>query len=76
MHPLAIDCSGLKDSEIENKIQELSKKFWMTRNPEIQRQISQLLDYYKMEINHRREKFWKEQNEKRDTDLDKLININ
>lgn len=76
MHPLAIDCSNLKDSEIESKIQELSKKYWMTRNPDIQRQVVSLLEHYKNEIAQRRAKYWQEQTEKRDTDLDNLIKIN
>lgn len=76
MHPLAADCSNLKDSEIEAKIQDLSRKYWMTRNPDIQQQVVSLLDHYKMEMANRRAKYWQEQNEKRDTDLDNLIKIN
>jgi hypothetical protein len=76
MHPLAADCSSLKDSEIESKIQDLSKKYWMIRNPDLQSQVISLLEHYKMELSQRRAKLWQDQNEKRDTDLDKLININ
>lgn len=76
MHPLAADCANLKDSEIESKIQDLSRKYWMTRNPELQNQIISLLDYYKIELSTRRSKYWQEQTEKRDKDLDNLIKIN
>ena len=44
IHPLAEDFSKLKDSEIDTRIQELSKKYWQSRNPAVQNQISLFLD--------------------------------
>lgn len=76
MHPLMQDLSQLKDTELENKIQELSKKYFQTSNPTIQNQIVVFLDMYKGEMQMRRAKMWQEQYQKRDTDLDSLININ
>jgi hypothetical protein len=75
IHPLAEDFSQLKDSEIENKIQELGKKYFQATNPSIQHQISLFLEMYKAELAARRAKLWKEEYQKRDTDLDGLINI-
>jgi predicted transcriptional regulator of viral defense system len=76
IHPLAESFSGLKDAELENKVQELSKKFFMAaNNPAVQNQIILLLDMYKAELNTRRQKVWQEQYQKRDTDLDSLINV-
>ena len=70
------DLSQLKDTELENKIQELSKKYFQSNNATVQNQIAVFLDMYKGELQIRRAKMWQEQYQKRDTDLDSLININ
>lgn len=75
-NPLADDLSKLKDTEIENKIQELSKKYFQTTNYNVQHQLTVFLDMYKAELASRRARVWQEQYQKRDTDLDSLININ
>lgn len=75
IHPLAEDFSQLKDVEIENKIQELSRKYFQAHNLGVQNQIVLLLDMYKSELAQRRAKVWQEQYQKRDTDLDSLINV-
>ena len=41
----------------------------------MQNQIALLLDGYKEELANRRAKIWQEQYQKRDTDLDSLINV-
>lgn len=76
MHPLAEDFSQLKDAEIEERIQDLSRKYWQTQNPNIQRQISMFLDIYRAEIADRRAKQWNQLYQKRNKDLDNLINVN
>jgi hypothetical protein len=76
IHPLAEDFSQLKDTEIENKIQELGRKYFQCNNPALQHQITLFLDMYKTELAARRARTWQEQYQKRDTDLDSLININ
>jgi hypothetical protein len=76
MHPLADDFSKLKDSEIESKIQELSRKYWQATNPSVQHQISLFLDLYNEELKSRRAKVWEQQHQNRDKGLDKLINVN
>lgn len=76
MHPLAEDFSNLKDSEIENRIQSLSKKYFLSSNPAVQHQITMFLDMYREELANRQAKMWREQYQKRDTDLDSLINVN
>jgi predicted transcriptional regulator of viral defense system len=76
MHPLAEDFSKLKDVELETKIQDLSRRYFMAAsNSGVQQQIIMLLDMYKAELNIRRQKLWEEQYQKRDTDLDSLINV-
>lgn len=75
MHPLAEDFSTLKDSEIEERIQSLSRKYFQASNPGVQHQIVMFLDMYKEEMANRQAKMWREQYQKRDTDLDNLINV-
>ncbi len=74
MHPLAEDFSKLKDSEIDSRIQELSKKYWQTHNPSVQNQISLFLDLYKEELRHRQSRAW-QQHQNKAPELDKLINV-
>lgn len=75
-NPLADNLHTLKDLELENKIQELSRKYFMSNDHNVQRQITVFLDMYKAELANRRAKMWQEQYQKRDTDLDSLINVN
>lgn len=73
MHPLVGDLTHFKDSEIESKITDLTKKYFMTHNIEAREQISMVLDSYKTELNQRRQR----QLEKvmSDKSLDKLIKV-
>ncbi len=75
IHPLAEDFTNLKDSEIEERIHELSKKFYMSSNPQVQRQISLFLDLYQEELRARRSRMWQQQYQNRDKDLDNLIKV-
>ena len=76
IHPLAQDLSKLKDLEIESKIQELGRKYWQSKNPDVQQQISLFLDTYNEELRARRIKNIEQLAQNRDKDLDKLIKIN
>ena len=76
MHPLINpNFLQMKDIELENKIQDLSKKYFQTPNSSVKQQILMVLDDYRQELDRRRMTQWQEQNQKRDTDLDNLINI-
>ena len=75
MHPLAEDYSALKDTEIEERLQSLSKKYFQATNPAVKHQITMFIDLYRAELESRRAKMWQEQYQKRDTDLDSLINV-
>ena len=75
-NPLVDDLSQLQDSEIENKISELSRKYFQARNPDLQRQIAVILEMYKQETLIRREKARLQQNQENGEEgLDNLINI-
>jgi hypothetical protein len=75
MHPLAGSFDTLKDSELESKISDLTKKYFMTYNTDIKSQIAMLLDSYKEEMSKRRSIALEKLMNSRDKNLDKLINI-
>jgi hypothetical protein len=75
MHPLVHDLDSLKTTELEAKINDLTKKYFMTSNSGIQAQISIVLDTYKEEIGKRQQLEWEKVLESRNKGLDKLINV-
>ena len=54
MHPLFSETEHLKDSDLEDKIIQLNKRYWQTTNPEVQSQIVLLIDSYKLDLETRR----------------------
>ena len=78
-NPLVDSFAKLSDSEIEDKIIELSRKFLMTHNPSVQQQISVILEMYKEEAKARRASAMVQRTKKNDDDgdspLDNLINV-
>jgi hypothetical protein len=75
MHPLIDNLHLLKDSEIENKINDLTGKYFTARNFELQRQIVMVLDSYKEEMSKRKQVEYEKMMNSRNKDLDKLINV-
>ena len=75
MYPLVNNLDTFKTVEIEAKIAELSKKYFLTNNPDLQFQIGSVLESYKAELQQRRSDDWKKAQENRDKGLDKLIKI-
>jgi hypothetical protein len=78
MHPFMPDISGLSDQELDNKIIDLSKKYFQAIrfSPSISHQIVLLLDSYKAEQQNRF--FDKMQKSKANGDdtLNELIRVN
>jgi len=74
MHPLIDDFTDLTDSELNDKISELSHKYWKTRNPQVQTQMVMILDQLKEEQRLRLQKS-KINQDSDENDLDNLINI-
>jgi len=76
-NPLINDLHMYTDSQLEDKITNLQRKYFQTYNIELKNQISVTLDMFKTELKNRRfiaaQKF-KEQND--NNDLDNLINVN
>lgn len=75
MHPLIGTMAELKDSEIEAKIQELTRKFWLSRDVDMRYQIQVVLETYNAELSERRARIWQKQQDEMDNALGKLINI-
>lgn len=75
-NPLYEGFGHLNDQELDEKMQDLTKKYFQTsRYPEIQHQINILIDMCREEQQRRLyEKYYK--NDKDDDDLDNLINVN
>ena len=84
MHPLT-DLTNLSIEELELRIGDLSRKYFLTQNPQLQSQISLLIDESKEEIRlktARRRLEEERQKENPDSDnndpeseLDNLINV-
>jgi hypothetical protein len=55
-NPLVDSFSKLSDSEVEDKIIELSRKYVQSYNPQLQMQVGTILEMYKEELRARRAK--------------------
>lgn len=75
MHPLIQNLDTLKDNELENKIQSLTKKYFASQNPSVREQIIMILEDYKNELAIRRSRQLQSEYQKRDKDLDNLIKV-
>lgn len=74
-HPFQEDFSELKDSEIEQKIQDISKKYWIAYkigNKDLLTQLDTFLIIYKQELSKR---YLERSKEQFNGDLDQLINV-
>jgi hypothetical protein len=73
--PLAGNLSEIKDGDLENKIFDLSKKYFQTPNMDVRNQIGMLLETYKEELSKRRRESLEKMMSNRDKKLDNLINV-
>jgi hypothetical protein len=75
MHPL-VNVTELTDKQLEDRIQELSRKFMISNNAELRLQVLNILNMYKQELGDRRFRVYQEQfNKQNDKGLDNLISI-
>jgi len=73
-NPLADNFEDLTDSQIQEKVQDLTRRYYQTRNPGLQNQIAVMLDMFRQEQTTRM--YRQKQQDDDDPDLDNLININ
>lgn len=75
-NPLVDSFSGLTDSQLESKISDLQKKYFMTHNNQVRQQIASILDMYRQEHLSRMAKTREKDIARGNSDLDGLINVN
>jgi len=78
LNPFVDDLSGLSTNELSDKINDLSNKYFMTNNPQVQDQIRAVLEMYRIEAASRQASESINQTvdkEIGDKSLDNLINI-
>jgi hypothetical protein len=73
-NPLADNFEDLTDSQLQEKVQDLTRRYYQTRNPGLQNQIAVMLDMFRQEQTARMYK--QKQQDDDNPDLDNLININ
>lgn len=72
MHPLINDASELTESQLEERLSNLQRKYLSSHDPHMQHQLMLAIDTYREEHERRtRKKFQQDQ----DNDLDNLINV-
>lgn len=74
-HPLEGDLSQLKDNEVEDKLNELNRKYFLAArlgNRELLTQIATFVTIYKEEMSKR---YLSKSQGQLDNDLDQLINV-
>lgn len=70
-----VDFTDVSDSDLEKKLNELTRKYFMTNNADLKYQVAAVLHMYKEELVNRRNKVYNEQFDKQQG-LDNLIKIN
>lgn len=74
-HPFEGDLSQLKDNEVEERLQELTRKYFLAARlgkPELLTQLSTFVNIYKQELSKR---LRAKTQSTYDGDLDQLINV-
>jgi len=78
IHPYVDNLNNLTINELEEKVIELQRKYFITNNPSVQSQISVIIDIYREEIQtrHRAEAQRQQQNQDNgNNSLDNLIKV-
>jgi hypothetical protein len=73
--PLTMDLKQFTDHQLDEKISELQKKYFMSQNPHLRQQIANFLDFYREEMYTRRAAAQKKLEEKQNNNLDSLIKV-
>jgi hypothetical protein len=74
-HPLESDLTQIRDNELEEKLLELNKKYFLAYrlgNQDLLTQVATFVNIYKDELNRRNQLKLKQQ---LDGDVDQLINV-
>lgn len=71
-HPLVDNLSQLSETELVEKLADIARKYWQTNNPDVQNQMTMIMDMIKEEL---RQKQAKQKQDLDNKDLDNLINV-
>jgi Na+-transporting NADH:ubiquinone oxidoreductase subunit NqrC len=78
-HNPFVNLQELTEVQVEEKVTELQRKYFMTGNPQVQEQIAAMLDIYRSELKTRQaiaaQRQREQMQENGDNDLDNLINV-
>jgi len=74
-NPLVDSFDELSDSQISEKVSDLSRRYFQSKNPQVQQQIAVILDMFREEQQTRMLKQQQANKDSDDPDLDNLINI-
>ena len=75
LHPFSEDTKDLTVSELQEKLSDLSKKYFQTHNPQVKEQIGTFIEFYKQEILIKEQKLRQEEQKNGGLDLDNLIKV-
>jgi hypothetical protein len=78
IHPYVDNLDNLSINELEDKVIELQRKYFLTNNPSVQSQISVIIDIYKEQIQTRHRIDAQRQRDNQqdgDNSLDNLIKV-
>jgi transposase len=75
-NPLVDSFESLTDAEVENSLRTLSQRYFQTSNPQLQEQISVMVEMYREEMRARNAKAQlKQMQNNGESGLDNLINV-
>ena len=75
LHPFSEDTKDFSVSELQEKLSDLSKKYFQTHKPQVKEQIGTFIEFYKQEILIKEQKLRQEEQKNGDLDLDNLIKV-
>ncbi len=78
LHPYVNNLDNLSINELEDKVIELQRKYFLTNNPSVQSQISVIIDIYREQIQTRHRvdaQRQKDNQQDGDNSLDNLIKV-
>tara|TARA_B100000683_G_scaffold277317_1_gene335149 strand:+ start:1304 stop:1537 length:234 start_codon:yes stop_codon:yes gene_type:complete len=75
LHPFSEDTKDLTVAQLQEKLSDLTKKYFQTANPQVKEQIGTFIEFYKQEILIKEQKQRQEEQQNGDLDLDNLIKV-
>ena len=74
-NPLLDNLADMSESDLEARLSDLSRKYFMSSNPNMQQQLQIAIEQFKQELYVRQEQNRLKEQNNDENDLDNLINI-